>query len=390
MWYVKKFFKFILIMLLVLLIVLVLSVAGVYIYHRVMLPKNKDFLKENGYYNPVSAGDHSLNMITSGSDSAKHRLIVLSGAGPAIYFDMKEMTEILDKDDNQLIFLSRAGYDESDDTEADMSVENVVEDYRKALENAGVQKPYLLMPHSLGGVYASYWVSKYPEEIEGMVDIDGTCPRPVENAVKSEEKKSLIYYLANVGVGDVRPVLHYYFPYSANQALSKEEQRASDIMYISTFSAKAFEEEGDLWDVNLNSAWEAMKTTDVPKVYITATLGLRTKDEVREYMEENRPEVEMTEVDCHKALDEITKEREETLMPCIEKLGNCEMVYLPGNHFIFKQKPEECAQIVKDFITKLDEKEAQELEEARQKEEEEKKAAEAAKKKKKSKKKKSA
>ena len=388
MYYVKKFFKFIAILLLILLILLVLSVGGAYIYHRVMLEKNKDFLKANGYYNPVSVGDYSLNMISRGSDTAKHRLIVLSGAGPGIYFDMKEMTGLLEKD-NQLIFLSRAGYDESDDTEAEMTVEHIVEDYRKTLESAGVPKPYILMPHSLGGVYASYWVSKYPEEIEGMVDIDGTCPRPVENAVKSEEKKSLIYYLANVGVGDVRPVLHYYFPYSANQALSKEEQRASDIMYISTFSAKAFEKEGDLWDVNLNSAWEAMKTTDVPKVYIAAQYGLKTPTDVRNLMEEMHPEIEMTEVDYHKAIDEITDERQKVIEPCLEKLGNCEMVFLPGDHFVFKQKPEECAQVVKDFITKLDEKKAQELEEARQKEEEEKKAA-AAKKKKKSKKKKSA
>ena len=37
-----------------------------------------------------------------------------------------------------------------------------VEDYRKALKNSGVEGPYILMPHSIGGVYATYWCSQYP------------------------------------------------------------------------------------------------------------------------------------------------------------------------------------------------------------------------------------
>ena len=37
-----------------------------------------------------------------------------------------------------------------------------------------LRKWYILLPHSLGGAYATYWVSKYPEEIEGIVFLDGT------------------------------------------------------------------------------------------------------------------------------------------------------------------------------------------------------------------------
>ena len=40
--------------------------------------------------------------------------------------------------------------------------------------------------------------------------------------------------------------------------------------------------------------------------------------------------------------------------PYLEKLGNCEIVYLPGEHFIYEQYPERCADIILDFIASLD------------------------------------
>ena len=55
-----------------------------------------------------------------------------------------------------------------------MTVEHVVEHYRTALQNAGIQQPYVLMPHSMGGVYATYWQSRYPDEIETVMIIDGS------------------------------------------------------------------------------------------------------------------------------------------------------------------------------------------------------------------------
>ena len=85
----------------------------------------------------------------------------------------RRMTECLEKE-NTVVFIDRAGYGLSDDTDNEMTIDYRVEDYRKALNNAGVKAPYVLMPHSIGGAYASYWVSKYPDEIEAIVFLDGT------------------------------------------------------------------------------------------------------------------------------------------------------------------------------------------------------------------------
>ena len=37
----------------------------------------------------------------------------------------------------------------------------------------------------------------------------------------------------------------------------------------------------------------------------------------------------------------------------LEKMGNCELVLLGGDHMIYEQKPAECGNIIKEFVDKL-------------------------------------
>ena len=46
--------------------------------------------------------------------------------------------------------------------------------------------------------------------------------------------------------------------------------------------------------------------------------------------------------------------KERVLLPYLEKLGNCELVSLSGDHLIYEQKPDECGQIIRNFIDGLD------------------------------------
>ena len=160
--------------LLVMLAVILVSTLAMFIYHRVNLSKERSLLSEQGYSNLVSTGDHSLNVAKFGNENGKHTIVGLSGLAMGDYsVAARKMTSHLE-DDNLVVFVDRAGYGLSDDTKEDMTTEYIVEDYRKALQNAGIEGPYVLMPHSFGGAYATYWVSKYPDEIEAVVFIDGS------------------------------------------------------------------------------------------------------------------------------------------------------------------------------------------------------------------------
>lgn len=62
----------------------------------------------------------------------------------------------------------------SDETEVPRTNENVTQEIRTALSEAGYSPPYLLMPHSGSGIYTEHYASTYPDEISGIIMLDPT------------------------------------------------------------------------------------------------------------------------------------------------------------------------------------------------------------------------
>ena len=175
---------------LILLTALLIFTVVTCIVHHVKTNEELDFLQHNGLYNPVSVGDYSLNVAKFGNEDGKYTIVAMAGLGMGdCSVSMRQMTACLEED-NLVVFIDRAGYGLSDDTNNEMTLEYIVEDYRKALKNSGVEGPYILMPHSIGGVYATYWCSQYPEEIEAVVLLLMKCQNytSVQVGVTKKEK----------------------------------------------------------------------------------------------------------------------------------------------------------------------------------------------------------
>lgn len=51
---------------------------------------------------------------------------------------------------------------------------NYVEEIREALNKSGLKAPYILMPHSISSIYSEYYASKYEDEVEAVISLDGT------------------------------------------------------------------------------------------------------------------------------------------------------------------------------------------------------------------------
>jgi len=62
----------------------------------------------------------------------------------------------------------------STETSRPRTARNYVEETRVALQRAGLDAPYVLMPHSISSVYSEYFAASYPEEVEAVVSLDGT------------------------------------------------------------------------------------------------------------------------------------------------------------------------------------------------------------------------
>ena len=308
--------------LLTLLIIVAAILGGLFIFHRISHGMDMKYLAKNGYYNPVSIGDHSVNVVKVGNENGKGNIVVLSGMGAGLSVDLRTMAKNLEKD-YQFIYIGRPGWDASDDVKDDRSVDVIVEEYRQAMKASGIESPIILMAHSMGGTYGSFWVSQYPEEVEAFINIDGTYVEPLtEDEMAERSSDNTLYKLAvNFGIGDI--LLPALLSNDAN--LSKEEWRTYCILQLLSISSDAVAKEGAMINQNRNAAWNALKETDVPKLYISSRDG------------------DLSDPECKEA-------NEKELIPYLEKMGNYEIAYLPGSHFIYKTEPEQCEKIIEDFL----------------------------------------
>lgn len=343
-----------------------LFVLGTFIYHRIKSNEEIELLKEKGYYNPVSVGDHCLNVAKFGNENGKHTIVAMAGFGCGDFpVSMRQMTAPIEED-NLVVFVDRAGYGFSDDTDDEMTLEYIVEDYRKALKNAGVEAPYILMPHSIGGAYATYWVSNYPDEIEAVVFVDGSelsatafDDRPDHDVGVKDKALAL---LAKMGFS--RYVLRDYFYHYPDNYTEEEQELADALTYLTLDSIAPISEDGHMAS-NAQDAFNGIVTNDVPKLYICASWGIETKEEMIEYNTWVNRQIEINALDdeprtmeyddeaIKKILEMFEQSRQDVIYPYAEKMGNCRVVCLGGDHYIFEQKPQECSEIVLGFLNEL-------------------------------------
>lgn len=355
----KIFFK----VLLGILFFITLCIFIIFIVHKIKNNIEYNELKKYGYISKYSAGDYDLNIYRIGNKNSKHKLIAISGLGVNDFsIEMSFVNEKL-KDNYELIYIDRAGYGYSDDTSKKQTVEQIVSDYRNAIKNAGIDGPFILMPHSLGGVYATYWESMYPDEIEGVILIDST---EIGQDVWDEEEFSVdfIDYLELLAskIGLQRFVLRNYV-YTLPDNYSKEEQKISDYINIHSITNKAKLSEIKEMNNNTNKTYKSIKSNDIPKIYISSSAGYRNIDEYKEYInwvserqKENGLKIFSMPFDqtIEDLIDDCIKWEEIKIKPYIDLLGNTRIVLLPGDHMIFEQKPDELASIIEEFVDSLD------------------------------------
>lgn len=71
-----------------------------------------------------------------------------------------------------VVTYDRAGYAWSTKARTERTGENIVRELHEALDKEGIKGPYILVGHSLGGMYARLFAQTYREEVTGLVLID--------------------------------------------------------------------------------------------------------------------------------------------------------------------------------------------------------------------------
>ena len=83
---------------------------------------------------------------------------------------------------------NRPSYGDSDAVVTPRDGAHIVDELRALLRARGLTPPYVLVGHSLGGLYMQLFARKYPNEVAGLVLVDSTHPKQFEGAAAVENQ----------------------------------------------------------------------------------------------------------------------------------------------------------------------------------------------------------
>jgi|GEM_PF-1877204 len=125
----------------------------------------------------VDVGDGArMHVYSRAEHPGEPTLVLLTGMGlGSAYYELKSVWEPLAEDVN-IVTVDYLGYGFSDSTTKARSNRNVATEIHTALQGAGVDGPYVLVAHSIGGLYGLELAELYPDEVAGFVGLDSTSP----------------------------------------------------------------------------------------------------------------------------------------------------------------------------------------------------------------------
>lgn len=212
---------------------LLLFMLAVFIYHRIMLGREKELISEPlGEMIEVDGGQ--MCVYTEGS--GEHTLVFMSGYGtPSPILDFRPVYSRL-TDDFRIVVVEKFGYGFSDETDDPRDIDTMLDQTRKALAGAGIEGKLILCPHSASGLEAIRWAQKYPEELEGIASLDAAIPGYHEETGYPVYEDKLAALATNSGAFRL---VSGGFPYACNSDYLTDEERAQykAIMYARRGSA---------------------------------------------------------------------------------------------------------------------------------------------------------
>jgi pimeloyl-ACP methyl ester carboxylesterase len=95
---------------------------------------------------------------------------------------------------------NRAGTGSSTEASGRRDGDAITEELRRNLRDVGLAPPYVLVGHSLGGLYMQFYARRYPHEVAGLVLVDSTHPEQLKGAGAKENWPTWIRLMFDVSL----------------------------------------------------------------------------------------------------------------------------------------------------------------------------------------------
>jgi pimeloyl-ACP methyl ester carboxylesterase len=217
-----------------------------------------------GKYPPVgrmvSVGDYSMHIHCTGEGSPT--VVFESGMGEGALSWSAVQPEI--SKSTRACSYDRSGYFWSDSSAAERTGDVIAGELMTLLHNAGEKGPYVLVGHSVGGLYVRAFSSRYPDYVAGMVLVDSSHEqqgnRLHESAWGNTALRAYVF-LTRLGLGRI-----FGIPSNNAQPLPSDLRPAYQEMgYLTKNYATLWREK---------SAWDAVAATGLKRNSVRNDLPL--------------------------------------------------------------------------------------------------------------------
>lgn len=211
----------------------------------------------------------------------ENTIVLLSGLGTAApVLDFEPLANELSKE-NKVVVVEMPGYGWSDKTADRRTAENIVEEIRGALKKAKVEGPYILMPHSISGIYSMYFADQYPQEVKAIIGIDPTLPEVLDYFSETPpEMPQYLKYLAPSGIARMAIAIksENFLPLAAKGTYTEENLTITKAISVwNGYNKNVIEETNEITN-NINKTKKIELPADMPVLFFTPEEGAVAED----------------------------------------------------------------------------------------------------------------
>ncbi|MEK4328453.1 alpha/beta hydrolase [Paenibacillus sp. FSL R7-0297] len=150
---------------------LVLFLGITFVANAIINGSEKKKIESYGQF--VNVDGKNMNVLIQGS--GEQTIVLLPGQGtPSPVLDFKLVIDEL-APDYKIVAIEPFGYGLSDETDKERTTENIISEIHEAVQQLGLKR-YILMGHSITGLYGVSYVKAYPDEVQAFVGIDSSVP----------------------------------------------------------------------------------------------------------------------------------------------------------------------------------------------------------------------
>ncbi|MEH2437107.1 MAG: alpha/beta hydrolase [Nostoc sp.] len=175
----------------------------------------------------------------------------------------------------RVVAYDRPGLGWSEPNKQSLNAQQVAVTLQTALKKVGIEPPYILVGHSMGGQLIRVFTDLYPDEVVGMILIDSSHPdqRMRSPAIAQEMKKlfnqlQFLPILAKLGIlrltGLMQPLV---------DGLPSQQQAEAIACCSSTQHLKTSRDELLAWDLMTSQVRNTRHLGDLPLTILTADSG---------------------------------------------------------------------------------------------------------------------